>query len=83
MKLSKAQLEYISIEKAKMDQRKKDLLSFGDDIYKSAELRSELGRIRYDLWFYSMMLNLHRVEVKAEKTAFDALKDELEKEMSE
>jgi hypothetical protein len=82
VKRSKAQLEYISTEKAKMEQRKKDLLSFGDDIYKNAELRTELSRIRYDLWFYNMMLNLHRVEVKAEQASFEALKNEVAKEMA-
>jgi phage-related protein len=68
MKLSKAQLQYIQSERAKMDQRYKDLKSFGDDIYKNAELSAELGRIHYNRWFFNMMLILHKVEVEAEKT---------------
>jgi len=67
MKLSKAQLQYIGRERARMDQRLKDLNTFGDDIYKSADLSAERGRIYYDQWFYNHMLKLHNVEVEVEK----------------
>ena len=69
MKLSKAQLEYIQSERARMDARMKDLDTFGDDIYKSAKLSAERGRIHYDRWFYNHMLTLHSIEVEAEKAA--------------
>lgn len=65
MKLSKAQLEYIQSERARM----KDLDTFGDDIYKSAKLSAERGRIHYDRWFYNHILKLHSIEVEAEKAA--------------
>lgn len=83
MKLSKAQLVYIRDQRAKMDKRMKDLDTFGDDIYKSAALSAERGRIYYDRWFYNHMLNLHNVELEAETASFEALKDEVEKVMSE
>jgi hypothetical protein len=83
MKLSKAQLQYIGSERAKMSQRLKDLATFGDDIYKSAELSAERGRIYYDQWFYNHILKLHKIEAEAEKASFEALKDEVEKVMSE
>jgi hypothetical protein len=67
MKLSKAQLQYIQSERARMDQRYKDLRSFGDDIYKSAELTADLTRINYNRWFFDHILKLHKVEVDAEK----------------
>ena len=67
MKLSKAQLEYIQAERARMDARMKDLDLFGDDIYKSAKLSAERGRIHYDRWFFNHMLKLHKIEVDAEK----------------
>lgn len=82
MKLSNAQKEYIKAERAKMDQRFKDLKSFGDDIYKSADLSAELGRIHYRRGLFNFMIELHNVEVDAEKASFEALKDEVEKEMS-
>ena len=69
MKLSKAQLEYIQSERARMDARMKDLDTFGDDIYKSAKLSAERGRIHYDRWFYNHILKLHSIEVEAEKAA--------------
>jgi hypothetical protein len=62
MKLSKAQLQYIQSERARMDQRYKDIKSFGDEVYKSTELSTELGRIHYNRWFFNMMLNLHKVD---------------------
>ena len=68
MKLSKAQLEYIQSERARMDARMKDLDTFGDDIYKSAKLSAERGRIHYDRWFYNHILKLHSIEVEAEKS---------------
>lgn len=83
MKLSKAQLQYIRDDRAKMAQREKDLDTFGDDIYKSRELSAERGRIYYRRWFYNMMIDLHNVEVDTEKASFEALKDEVEKVMSE
>ena len=67
MKLSKAQLEYIQAERARMTQRLKDLNSFGDEIYKSAELSGERTRIYYNQWFFNHMLKLHKVEVDSEK----------------
>ena len=67
MKPSKAQLEYIQSERARMDARMKDLDAFGDDIYNSAKLSAERGRIHYDRWFFDHMLKLHNVEVNAEK----------------
>lgn len=67
MKLSKAQLQYIQSERAKMDQRYKDLKSFGDDVYKSVDLSAELGRIHYNRWFFDHILKLHKVEVDSEK----------------
>lgn len=67
MKLSKAQLEYIQAERARMDARMKDLDSFGDDIYKSDKLSAERGRIHYDRWFFNHILKLHKIEVDAEK----------------
>lgn len=83
MKLSKAQKQYIRDERAKMAQREKDLDTFGDDIYKSKELSAERGRIYYRKWFFNMMIEMHNVEVDAEKASFEALKDEVEKVMSE
>lgn len=56
MKLTKAQLEYIKSERARMDARMKDLDTFGDDIYKSAKLSAERGRIYYDRWFFDHIL---------------------------
>ena len=41
MKLSKAQLEYIKVECARMDARMKDLDSLENDIYKSVKLSAE------------------------------------------
>lgn len=82
MKLSKAQLIYIRDERDKMNQRYKDLKSFGDDIYKSADLSAELGSIHYRRGLFNFMIELHNVEVDAEKASFEALKDEVEKEMS-
>lgn len=67
MKLSKAQLEYIQSERARMDARLKDLDSFGDDIYKSPKLSSDRTRIYYNQWFFNHMLKLHKIEVDAEK----------------
>lgn len=67
MKLSKAQLEYIQSERARMEARLADLASFGDDIYKSDKLSAERGRIYYDRWFLNRLLELHKVEVEAEK----------------
>lgn len=67
MKLSKAQLEYIRNERERMDGRLKDLATFGDDIYKSAELSAERSRIYYNQWFYNHILKLHNIEVQAEK----------------
>lgn len=82
MKLSNAQKEYIKAERAKMDLRMKDLESLGDHIYHSAELSAELGRIHYRRGLFNFMIELHNVEVDAEKASFEALKDEVEKEMS-
>lgn len=82
MKLSKTQLQYIRDDRAKMAQREKDLDTFGDDIYKSRELSAERGRIYYRRWFYNMMIDLHNVEVDAEKASFEALKDIVAEEMA-
>jgi hypothetical protein len=68
MKLSKAQLQYISQERTRMSQRLKDLETFGDDIYKSAEFSADRRRIYYDQWFYNHMLKLHKIEVESEET---------------
>lgn len=68
MKLSKAQLEYIQSERARMDARMKDLDSFGNDIYKSDKLTAERGRIHYDRWFFNHILTLHKIEVEDEKS---------------
>lgn len=83
MKLSKAQLEYIQSKRRKMDARMKDLDSFGDDIYKSAKLCAERGRIHYDKWFFNHLLELHQVEVDAEKASFDALCAAVEEEFKD
>lgn len=83
MKLSKAQLQYIKEERAKMAQRLKDLDSFGDDIYKSDKLSAERGRIHYDRWFFNHILNLHKVEVEAEKESFEELKKQVEEEFKD
>ena len=83
MKLSKAQLQYIQSERARMDQRYKDLKSFGDDIYKSNELTAELSRIHYNRWFFNMMLTLHKVEVDAEKEAQKELEKQIEEEFKD
>lgn len=82
MKLSKAQIIYIKDQRAKMAQRQKDLDSLGDIIYKSSELSAESSRIGFRRWFLNMLIELHNVEVDAEKASFEALKDEVEKEMS-
>lgn len=73
MKLSKAQLEYIQSERTRMDARLKDLASFGDDIYKSAKLSAERGRIYYDQWFFNHILKLHKIEVDAEAESAEEL----------
>ena len=83
MKLSKAQLEYIQSERTRMKARLKDLDSFGDDIYKSAKLSAERGRIYYDQWFYNHLLNLHNVELKAEKNSFEELCDAVAEEFKD
>lgn len=83
MKLSKAQLEYIQSERARMDARMKDLDSFGDDIYKSDKLSAERGRIYYDRWFLNRLLELHKVEVEAEKESFEELKKQVEEEFKD
>ena len=67
MKLSKAQLVYIQSERKRMDDRLKDLDSFGEDIYKSPKLSSDRTRIYYNQWFFNHILKLHNVEVQAEK----------------
>ena len=83
MKLSKAQLEYIQSERQRMKQRLKDLNSFGDDIYNSAKLSAERGRIYYDQWFFNHMLKLHKIEVDAEKELFEELKKQVEEEFKD
>lgn len=83
MKLSKAQLEYIQAERARMDARMKDLDSFGDDIYKSDKLSAERGRIHYDRWFFNHILKLHKIEVDAEKESFEELKKQDEEEFKD
>lgn len=69
MKLSKAQLEYIQTKRRRMEARLEDLATFGDDIYKSRNLSAERGRIYYDQWFFNHILNLHQIEVDAEKAS--------------
>lgn len=83
MKLSKAQLEYIKSERARMDARMKDLDLIGDAIYKSAKLSAERGRIYYDQWFFNHMLKLHSVELKAEKESFEELKKAVDEEFKD
>ena len=83
MKLSKAQLEYIKSERERMSLRLKDLDSFGDDIYKNANLSSERTRIYYNQWFFNHMINLHMVEVNAEKESMKALENEVERAMKD
>lgn len=83
MKLSKTQLEYIKTEQERMSQRLKDLNSFGDDIYKSASLSAERGRIYYNQWFFNHIIKLHKVEVDAEKRSMKALEDEVERVMKD
>lgn len=82
MKLSKAQLQYIKDERVKMDQRRKDLDSLGDLIYQSTELSAESSRIGFRRWYFNMLIDLHNIEVDAEKASFEALKDEVDKELS-
>lgn len=60
-----------------------DLASFGDDIYKSEKLSAERGRIYYNKWFFNHMLNLHNVELKAEKDSFKELCDAVEEEFKD
>lgn len=83
MKLSKSQLKYIQTERTRMDQRLKDLDSFGDDIYKSGKLSAERSRIYYDQWFFNHMIKLHKIEVDAEKKSMKALEDEVERVMKD
>jgi hypothetical protein len=83
MKLSKAQLQYIQSEFAKMDKRNVDLKSFGDDIYKNEKLSAELGRIHYNRWFFNMMIALHNVEIGAEKKAQEELEKQVEEEFKD
>lgn len=80
MKLSKAQLKYIQSELLRMKARLKDLDSFGDDIYKSAKLSAERGRIYYDQWFFNHLLKLDKVEADAEADSFKALCAAVEEE---
>ena len=79
MKLSKAQLQYIGRERAKMAQREKYLDTFGDDIYKSAELSAEKSRIGFRRWYLNMLIELHNVEVEAEKESVNIPKAKEEK----
>lgn len=79
MKLSKAQVQHIEDERAKIRQRIKDLDTFGDSIYKSPELCGERSALRYDLWFFNHMIKLHNVELAAEKES----QKELEKQSDE
>lgn len=79
MKLSKAQLQYIDNERAKMDQREEDFKSLGDMIYKSSKLSAELGRIHFRLGLFNFMIELHNVEVEAEKAPFEAFVKEMSK----
>ena len=69
MKLSKAQIKYLKEERARMAQRHSDLESFGDDIYKNAKLSAEKSRINFRRWWFDMLIELHNVEVDAERAA--------------
>ena len=66
MKLSKAQLQYIEDRRAAMEQREKDIRSFGDELYKSANLSKELIQMSQEHTFFNHMIRLHNVEAKAE-----------------
>ena len=77
MKLSKAQLEYIQAERSRMTQRLMDIHSFGDDVFKSEKLSAERSRIYYNQWFFNHILNLHKVEVEAEKEPFKQFVEEM------
>ena len=83
MKLSKAQVLYIRAEQDKMNRREADLDELGDAIYKSSKLSADKSRIGFRRWFFNMLIDLHNVEVEAEKASFEALKDEVEKELSQ
>ena len=67
MKLSKAQLVYITERRKKLEQRENDIRSIGDDIYKSQTLCRELTEISMERRFFHHMIKLHNVEVQAEK----------------
>lgn len=67
MKLSKAQLKYIKERREQMTQREKDIRSFGDDIYRSDQLTGELIQMCDERRFFNYMIDLHNVEVRAEK----------------
>lgn len=68
MKLSKAQLVHIQARRKWMEQREKDIRSFSADVlYGSDDLCRELGHIYQEQNFYNLMIQLHNVEVKAEK----------------
>jgi len=69
MKLSKAQLEYIKDRRAWMEQREKDIRSFGDELYKSRDLSRELVQMSQEHTFFNHMIRLHNVEARAEKSA--------------
>ena len=67
MKLSKAQILHIKERRAWMDQREKDIHSIGKDLYKSQDLCRELGKINAEHSFFNYIIELHNVEISAEK----------------
>lgn len=83
MKLSKAQLEFIKSERARLDARAKDLDSFGKDLYKSATLSADRSKINFDRWFFNHIIKLHNIEVEAEKASFEDLKNQVEEEFKD
>jgi hypothetical protein len=83
MKLSKAQNEYIKAERTKMDHREKDLRSFGEDLWKNHKLSVELGQIHWRRGLFNFMIELHNVEIAAEKEAQKELEKQIEEEFKD
>ena len=67
MKLSKAQLIHIQERRKWINQRQKDILSIGDARFKSTDLTREMVKMYQEEDFYNLLIQLHNVEVQAEK----------------
>lgn len=83
MKLSQSQLQHIRERRKWMDQRQKDIISIGEDRFKSTELTREMVKMYQEEDFYNLLIQLHNVEVRAEKASMEELKKQIEEEFKD